>query len=277
MFGTVPGNRKVRLNTILRGDVKKSKAYVIDPNTGKVVKVNFGAHGYRIKRGIDKHREAYRLRHGCDVKDLPITSPEYWSCKAWEKPRKGKEMKVTSVKRVVNPQRRKMSPAQIAIFGTPAQKAALAKGSTVKRRKVKASKSYKVKKHSNPVLTTLGFVNPERKTMKKRKPARKPNTTHTHRRRRPNSTKVIVMTKRKSNPKKRYSNPRRRLVMRRGNPSIRYNRFGWGSHQGDCRRSCGGYHREDGTEPDSDSSVDLYPNCKGDYFRRGGLPRSMGD
>lgn len=81
--------RKVQLNKIMPGDVKKFKVYVRDPKTGTIKKVNFGARGYKIKRGDPEHRKAYRKRHHCDDPNVkkPITSAEYWSCRNWEKPK----------------------------------------------------------------------------------------------------------------------------------------------------------------------------------------------
>lgn len=86
--------REVELNKILPGDVKKFKVFVRDPKTGNIKKVNFGAHGYTIKRGDPEHRKAYRERHHCDDPNVkkPITSAEYWSCKNWERPKKGDKM-----------------------------------------------------------------------------------------------------------------------------------------------------------------------------------------
>ena len=44
--------RKVRLNKIMRGDVKKFKVFVRNKRTGKVQKVNFGSKTMSIKKHI---------------------------------------------------------------------------------------------------------------------------------------------------------------------------------------------------------------------------------
>jgi hypothetical protein len=65
----------------MQGDVKKFKVYVKN-NKGKVVKVNFGAHGMNIKRNNPKRRNAYRKRHHCDQPG-PRWKANYWSCRKW--------------------------------------------------------------------------------------------------------------------------------------------------------------------------------------------------
>lgn len=74
--------RKVPLNKPMRGDVKKSKVYVRNPETGKVIKVNFGDKNMRIKKSIPSHRKSFRARHNCDNPG-PKTKARYWSCRAW--------------------------------------------------------------------------------------------------------------------------------------------------------------------------------------------------
>lgn len=70
------------LNKPMRGDVKKFKVYVKDPDTGNVKKVNFGDKNMEIKRDDPERRKAFRARHNCDdAKDK--TSPRYWSCQMW--------------------------------------------------------------------------------------------------------------------------------------------------------------------------------------------------
>ena len=73
--------RKVSLGKPMQGDVKKFKVYVKN-NKGKVVKVNFGAHGMNIKRNNPKRRNAYRKRHHCDQPG-PRWKANYWSCRKW--------------------------------------------------------------------------------------------------------------------------------------------------------------------------------------------------
>ena len=73
--------RKVSLGKPMQGDIKKFKVYVKN-NKGKVVKVNFGAHGMNIKRNNPKRRNAYRKRHNCDNPG-PRWKANYWSCRKW--------------------------------------------------------------------------------------------------------------------------------------------------------------------------------------------------
>ena len=74
--------RKVALGKPMQGDIKKFKVYVKDPKTGRIIKVNFGAHGMNIKRNNPKHRNAYRKRHHCENPG-PRTKANYWSCRKW--------------------------------------------------------------------------------------------------------------------------------------------------------------------------------------------------
>ena len=79
--------RKVELNKIMRGDVKKFKVYV---NSGKknadgtirVKKVNFGQKGMKIKKNNPERRKSFRARHNCDNPG-PKTKARYWSCRKW--------------------------------------------------------------------------------------------------------------------------------------------------------------------------------------------------
>ena len=73
------------LNKPMRDDGdKKFKVYVKDPTTGKTVTVRFGDPNMEIKRDDPERRSSFRARHDCDnAKD--ITTPQYWSCKMWEK------------------------------------------------------------------------------------------------------------------------------------------------------------------------------------------------
>jgi hypothetical protein len=74
--------RDVPLGKPMAGDVKKSKVYVKDPDTGNVIKVNFGDKNMTIKKSNPARRKSFRARHNCaDAKDR--TTPRYWSCKAW--------------------------------------------------------------------------------------------------------------------------------------------------------------------------------------------------
>ena len=74
---------KVKLNKIMRGDVKKYKVYVKN-DKGNVVKVNFGDPNMEIKRDDPNRRKNFRARHRCaTAKDR--TSARYWSCRMWSK------------------------------------------------------------------------------------------------------------------------------------------------------------------------------------------------
>jgi hypothetical protein len=59
---------------------KKSKVYVKDGL--KVKKVMFGDPNMTIKKNNKGRRKNFRARHNCDNPG-PITSPRFWSCKAW--------------------------------------------------------------------------------------------------------------------------------------------------------------------------------------------------
>jgi len=73
--------RKVKLGKIMRGDVKKFKVFVKNPN-GKVVKVNFGDPNMRIKKNIPARRKSFRARHRCDTPG-PRWKARYWACRTW--------------------------------------------------------------------------------------------------------------------------------------------------------------------------------------------------
>lgn len=74
--------REVPLNKPMAGDVKKSKVYVKNPKTGKVVKVNFGDKKMKIKKSNPTRRKSFRARHNC-ANPGPKTKARYWSCRAW--------------------------------------------------------------------------------------------------------------------------------------------------------------------------------------------------
>lgn len=73
--------RKVPLGKPMRGDVKKFKVYVKNPN-GNVVKVNFGDPDMRIKKSNPARRRSFRARHNCDNPG-PRTKARFWSCRKW--------------------------------------------------------------------------------------------------------------------------------------------------------------------------------------------------
>ena len=74
--------RSVPLGKPMKGDVKKSKVYVKNPSTGKVIKFNFGDKKLSIKKHLPKHRKSFRARHNCENPG-PRTKARYWSCRAW--------------------------------------------------------------------------------------------------------------------------------------------------------------------------------------------------
>lgn len=73
--------RTVKLGKPMRGDVKKFKVYVKNPE-GNVVKVNFGQKGMKIKKSNPERRKSFRARHNCDNPG-PRHKPRYWSCRKW--------------------------------------------------------------------------------------------------------------------------------------------------------------------------------------------------
>ena len=74
--------REVELDKPMRGDVAKSKVYTKDEN-GKVIKINFGSKGMRIKKDNPERRKSFRARHRCDTDPPKKWTARYWSCKAW--------------------------------------------------------------------------------------------------------------------------------------------------------------------------------------------------
>jgi hypothetical protein len=73
--------RKVQLGKPMAGDVKKFKVYVKNP-AGRVVKVNFGQKGVKIKKNNPERRKSFRARHNCDNPG-PRHKARYWSCRKW--------------------------------------------------------------------------------------------------------------------------------------------------------------------------------------------------
>ena len=74
--------REVKLGKPMQGDVKKFKVYVKNPKTGKVIKVNFGEKGAKIKKSNPERRKSFRARHNCENPG-PRTKARYWSCRKW--------------------------------------------------------------------------------------------------------------------------------------------------------------------------------------------------
>jgi len=73
--------REVKLGKPMQGDVKKFKVYVKNP-AGKVVKVNFGQKGMKIRKSNPAARKSFRARMNCDNPG-PRTKANYWSCRKW--------------------------------------------------------------------------------------------------------------------------------------------------------------------------------------------------
>ena len=80
--------REVKLNTPMRGDVKKFKVFVRDKKTGNVKKINFGQIGMSIGRNNPARRKSFNARMGAvldKVKGQKTLSPAYWSLQTWKK------------------------------------------------------------------------------------------------------------------------------------------------------------------------------------------------
>jgi len=87
-------DKKVKLNKIMRGDVKKYKVYVKN-DKGNVVKVNFGDPNMEIKRDDPARRRNFRARHNCDNPG-PRWKARYWACKTWSTQSVSSMLKETS-------------------------------------------------------------------------------------------------------------------------------------------------------------------------------------
>ena len=80
--------KTVKLNTPMRGDVKKFKVFVRDRSTGNVKKINFGQKGMTIKRNNPARRRSFNARMGAVLdngKGQKTLSAAYWSLQAWKK------------------------------------------------------------------------------------------------------------------------------------------------------------------------------------------------
>jgi len=75
--------KEVPLNKPMKGDVKKSKVYVKDPETGNVKKVNFGDKHLSIKKDIPARKRSYCARSSGQGNLTKKTSANYWSRRAW--------------------------------------------------------------------------------------------------------------------------------------------------------------------------------------------------
>ena len=74
--------REVKLGKPMQGDVKKFKVYVKNPKTGKIIKVNFGQKGMKIRKSNPAARKSFRARMNCDNPG-PRHKANYWSCRKW--------------------------------------------------------------------------------------------------------------------------------------------------------------------------------------------------
>ena len=74
--------REVKLGKPMQGDVKKFKVYVKNPKTGKIIKVNFGQKGMKIRKSNPAARKSFRARMNCDSPG-PRHKANYWSCRKW--------------------------------------------------------------------------------------------------------------------------------------------------------------------------------------------------
>tara|TARA_R100000426_G_C4733944_1_gene76875 strand:+ start:224 stop:496 length:273 start_codon:yes stop_codon:yes gene_type:complete len=80
--------RTVKLNKVMRGDVKKFKVFVRDTKTGNVKKVNFGQKGMSIGRNNPARRRSFNARMGAVLKEVrgqKTLSAAYWSLQTWKK------------------------------------------------------------------------------------------------------------------------------------------------------------------------------------------------
>ena len=74
--------KKVTLNKVTKGDVKKFKVFVKKGN--RVVKVNFGDKKMKIKSNIPARKRSFLARHKCSTPG-PKYKARYWSCRQWRK------------------------------------------------------------------------------------------------------------------------------------------------------------------------------------------------
>lgn len=76
--------KEVELNKPKRGGSKKYYVYVSNPETGKVIKVQFGAQSggqnLAVKINDPEARKNFAARHDCKNK-TDKTKPGYWSCR----------------------------------------------------------------------------------------------------------------------------------------------------------------------------------------------------
>ena len=79
--------RSVKLNKIMRGDVKKFKVFVRDRKSGRIKKVNFGSKTMSIKKHIPARKRSFMARFKpilAKVKGQKNLSPAYWAIRSWQ-------------------------------------------------------------------------------------------------------------------------------------------------------------------------------------------------
>ena len=80
--------RTVKLNKVMRGNVKKFQVFVRNRRTGRVQKVNFGAKGMSIGRSDDARRRSFFARFRpilAKVRGQKSLSPAFWAMRTWRK------------------------------------------------------------------------------------------------------------------------------------------------------------------------------------------------
>ena len=80
--------RTVKLNKVMRGNVKKFQVFVRNKRTGRVQKVNFGAKGMSIGRNDPARRRSFFARFRpilAKVRGQKSLSPAFWAMRTWQK------------------------------------------------------------------------------------------------------------------------------------------------------------------------------------------------
>jgi len=80
--------RTVKLNKVMRGNVKKFQVFVRNKRTGRVQKVNFGQKGMSIGRNDPARRRSFMARFRpilAKVRGQKSLSPSFWAIRTWQK------------------------------------------------------------------------------------------------------------------------------------------------------------------------------------------------
>jgi len=80
--------RTVKLNKVMRGNVKKFQVFVRNKRTGRVQKVNFGQKGMSIGRNDPVRRRSFMARFRpilAKVRGQKSLSPSFWAIRTWQK------------------------------------------------------------------------------------------------------------------------------------------------------------------------------------------------